>query len=267
MALSLLLLISSGLFLRSLQGATEIDPGFDEPKNIVMASLDPGLQGYEEVRARDFLNRITEEIGALPEVSHVGLTGQLPLGLGSSDTGVTIPGYDFGENEPRNIHYVYVGEGYLETMGIDLVEGRTYTRADDADRPARHRSEQALRGPVLARRVRPGQDRTNTGARAHRDRGRGNGQVHESRRGPQGVHVPVVPRTIPLRHGGRRTHAHRSAGGPPADAEHHSLRGSRHARLRRAHHGGPHGHRAPAHAARCSDCSAYSRSQPSVSTA
>jgi predicted permease len=135
MALSLLLLISSGLFLRSLQGATEIDPGFDEPKNIVMASLDPGLQGYEEVRARDFLDRITEEIGALPEVSHVGLTGQLPLGLGSSDTGVTIPGYDFAENEPRNINYVYVGEGYLETMGIDLVEGRTYTRADDADSP------------------------------------------------------------------------------------------------------------------------------------
>ena len=48
--------------MRSLQGATEIDPGFDKPKNIVMASLDPGLQGYEEVRPRDFLDRITEEM-------------------------------------------------------------------------------------------------------------------------------------------------------------------------------------------------------------
>jgi macrolide transport system ATP-binding/permease protein len=65
----------------------------------------------------------------------VGLTGQLPLGLSSSDTDVTIPGYDFAESDPRNINYVYVGEGYLETMDIDLVEGRTYTRADDADSP------------------------------------------------------------------------------------------------------------------------------------
>ncbi len=133
MALSLLLLISSGLFLRSLQGATEIDPGFDEPENIVMASLDPGLQGYDEASAEAFLDRVTEDIGALPEVTNVALTSNLPLGLGSSDRGVGIPGYEFAENEPRNIHYQYVGEGYLETMGIELVEGRTYTRADDGE--------------------------------------------------------------------------------------------------------------------------------------
>lgn len=135
MALSLVLLISSGLFLRSLQGATEIDPGFDEPKNIVMASLDPALQGYDEPAAREFLDRVTEQIGALPEVTDVALTWQLPLGLGSSDTGVTIPGYEFAENEPRNIHYSYIGAGYIETMGIDLMEGRTFTRADDEDAP------------------------------------------------------------------------------------------------------------------------------------
>jgi predicted permease len=135
MALSLVLLISSGLFLRSLQGATEIDPGFDEPKNIVMASLDPALQGYDEPAAREFLDRVTEQIGTLPEVTDVALTWQLPLGLGSSDTGVTIPGYEFAENEPRNINYSYIGAGYIETMGIDLVEGRTFTRADDENSP------------------------------------------------------------------------------------------------------------------------------------
>jgi predicted permease len=131
MALSLLLLISSGLFLRSLQGATEIDPGFDEPGNLVVASLDPGLQGYDQAQARELFDRLAEQIGALPEVTGVGLTTTLPLGLGSSDRGVGIPGYEFAEGERNSLHYAYVTEGYLEAMGIDVIEGRGFTRQDD----------------------------------------------------------------------------------------------------------------------------------------
>lgn len=131
MALSLLLLISSGLFLRSLQGATEIDPGFDEPRSLVLASVDPGLQGYDEVRSREFLDRLQTEVDALPEVVAVGLTDNAPLGLGSSDRGVDIPGYEFAEGERRSLMYANITEGYLEAMGVRLVEGRTYTRQDD----------------------------------------------------------------------------------------------------------------------------------------
>lgn len=135
MALSLLLLISSGLFLRSLQGATEIDPGFDDPATLVMASLDPGLQGYDEARSREFLDRITAEVLALPEVSAVGLIDQAPLGLGGSDRGVNIPGYDFAEGELRSLMYARVTEGYLEAMGGRLLAGRTFTRQDDEAGP------------------------------------------------------------------------------------------------------------------------------------
>ncbi len=71
-ALSLLLLVSSGLFLRSLQGATEIDPGFAEPANLVTAAADPGLQGYDEARSRAFWDEVLQEVGALPEVRAVG---------------------------------------------------------------------------------------------------------------------------------------------------------------------------------------------------
>jgi predicted permease len=134
-ALSLLLLTSSGLFLRSLQAATRIDPGFESPANLVMASVDPSLQGYEEARSRAFWDRMLEEIGALPEVSSVGLTLTAPLGLGSSDRSVEVPGYEFAEGERSSLHYTYVSEGYLETMGIDLVEGRTFTRQDDENGP------------------------------------------------------------------------------------------------------------------------------------
>ncbi|HVS64185.1 MAG TPA: ABC transporter permease [Thermoanaerobaculia bacterium] len=135
MALSVLLLISSGLFLRSLQGATEIDPGFDDPAHLVMASVDPGLQGYDEDRSREMLDRLLEEAGARPEVAAVGLVDQAPLGLGGSDRGVEIPGYEFGEGELRSIKYADVSEGYLEALGTRLLEGRTFTRQDDADAP------------------------------------------------------------------------------------------------------------------------------------
>lgn len=134
-ALSLILLTSAGLFLRSLQSATRIDPGFDDPANLVMASVDPQLQGYDEVQARDFWDRVLEEVGRMPEVASVALTSTPPLGLSSSDRGVAIPGYEFAENERSSLRYGYVSEGYVETMGIDLLEGRSFTEADDADAP------------------------------------------------------------------------------------------------------------------------------------
>jgi predicted permease len=133
MALSLILLISSGLFLRALQSATEIDPGMDEPKNLVMASMDPGLQGYDEPRCRQFYDRLIDELKALPNVNAVGFTNSVPLGFGSSDRGVEIPGYEFAEGERKSLNYSYVTEGYLETTGIDLLEGRTFTRQDNKD--------------------------------------------------------------------------------------------------------------------------------------
>jgi predicted permease len=135
MALSLLLLISSGLFLRSLQGATQIDPGFEDPANLVMASLDPGLQGYDETRAREFFDRVQDAIRALPEVTSVAMTNSIPLGFGNADRSISIPGYHFAEGERNSLMYAYVAEGYLETMGIELLQGRSYTRADDAEPP------------------------------------------------------------------------------------------------------------------------------------
>jgi len=133
MALSLLLLVSSGLFLRSLQSATRIDPGFENPRSLALASVDPGLQGYEEPEARAFWDRMLGDVRALPEVTDAALTLYAPLGLDSSDRGIDLPDYEFAENERRSLRYSYVSEGYFETMGIDLVQGRTLARTDDAD--------------------------------------------------------------------------------------------------------------------------------------
>ena len=134
-ALSLVLLIGSGLFLRSLQGAMHIDPGFDDPAHLVVASVDPALQGYDEGPAKEFLDRLMEEVSASPDVASVGMTNDLPLDLSNSDRGVTVPGYDFAEGELRSFMYAIVTEGYLETMGVRVLEGRTFTRQDDASGP------------------------------------------------------------------------------------------------------------------------------------
>lgn len=132
-ALSLMLLVGSGLFLRSLQRATRIDPGFDQPGNLVTAAFDPTLQGYDGEDGWTLLDRLTEETRGLPGVEGAGIASWLPLGLSTSDRGIGIPGYTFAEDERRSIFYTRVTEGYLEAMGVELVEGRAFRRSDDAD--------------------------------------------------------------------------------------------------------------------------------------
>jgi predicted permease len=133
MALSLLLLVTSGLFLRSLQSATDIDPGFDDPAHLATLAADPGLQGYDEAAGRAFWDRMLRDVGAIPGVRSVALTWTLPLGLNSSDQSISIPGYEFAPDERNSIPFSYVSEGYFEAMGIDVVEGRTFGPLDDAD--------------------------------------------------------------------------------------------------------------------------------------
>jgi len=132
-ALSLMLLVGSGLFLRSLQGASQIDPGFDEPRNLVTAALDPSLQGYEDEEVWVLLDRLVADLRALPGVSEAGMVSWLPLGLNNSDRGIEIPGYTFAEDERRSINYTQATEGYFEAMGVDFLEGRGFARSDDAD--------------------------------------------------------------------------------------------------------------------------------------
>ncbi|MCA9739604.1 MAG: ABC transporter permease, partial [Gemmatimonadetes bacterium] len=131
MALSLLLLISSGLFLRSLQRASEIDPGIAEPQNLVTASLDPALLSYGPEQSRALFDRLLGELRAEPGITAAGMTDALPLGLDGSDRSVEVPGYEFAEGELRSLMTAIVSEGYLEAAGVRLVEGRTFELRDD----------------------------------------------------------------------------------------------------------------------------------------
>lgn len=135
MALSLVLLITSGLFLRGLKNAALIDPGIEAPANLVTVSIDPALRGYDDARIEAFYDRLLAEVKARPEIEAAGMIDQLPLGLGGSDRGVSVPGYEFAEGELQSLMYGIVTEGYLEAAGIRLVEGRGFERRDDEAAP------------------------------------------------------------------------------------------------------------------------------------
>jgi predicted permease len=132
MALSLLLLVSAGLFLQNLRGATNIDKGFNS-ENLLLATADPGLQGYERERTENFYREVVERTEAIPGVESVGLSTLVPLSMGGSDRGVAIPGYEPLPDENMSIMYSYVDQGYFTAMGIPFAEGRAFNNADVAE--------------------------------------------------------------------------------------------------------------------------------------
>src|SRR5262249_25556987 len=90
-AICSVLLVSAGLFFRSLQRASEIDLGF-RPKNVLLASVDLGLQGYSEDRARQFHGQLVEKVKALPGAQTASLSSAIPFNYQVDFTEITIDG-------------------------------------------------------------------------------------------------------------------------------------------------------------------------------
>ena len=93
-ALSLVLLISAGLIVRSLQAAQRMRPGFN-PQNAVTLSVDVGLQGYDDEKGRAFYQRLMERAKTIPGLSSVAATNVLPLALDYSSNTIYIEGQPF----------------------------------------------------------------------------------------------------------------------------------------------------------------------------
>lgn len=132
MALSIVLLVSAGLFLVNLRSAEVLDKGF-ATENRLVAAMNPGLQGYGRPEIEAFYSRLLERLRANPRVQSAALMSTAPLSLGSSDRGVAIPGYVPRDGEGMQVHYSQISPGYFEAMGIPLIEGRDFTDADSAD--------------------------------------------------------------------------------------------------------------------------------------
>ena len=130
-ALSIILLVSAGLFLRNLEHATQVDKGFDS-SNLLIADLDPGLQGYSRARTEQFYQQLIERIRANPAVAGVALINDVQLGIGNSDWGVQIPGYTPQTTERMSIDAAVVSPDYFSVLGTRLVNGREFRATDDS---------------------------------------------------------------------------------------------------------------------------------------
>ena len=130
-AISLTLLIGSGLFVRSLQKAQAIDPGFyTGPAVIVLPNIE--LSGYDETRGRQLQQQMAERLRALPGVTHVTLANRLPLGSGVQTRGMNIAGVQPPPGlDKLDIDFVQVDENYFNTLEIPIIAGRSFGASDN----------------------------------------------------------------------------------------------------------------------------------------
>jgi macrolide transport system ATP-binding/permease protein len=150
--LSLVLLVSAGLVLRGLQQARLLNPGFN-PQNAVEMSFDLSLQRYDEARVKQFKRQLLDRVRVLPGVEAAGLTNFLPLTLNINQNAIYIEGQPpvQGGNAPTAMAAAAT-PGYLQAMGVRLLEGRDFAETDDETRP-----RVAVVNETFARRFWPGQ--------------------------------------------------------------------------------------------------------------
>src|SRR3989449_1316274 len=130
-SLSFILLVGAGLLLQSLLRVRTTSPGFTT-RGVQSTALDLVSAGYDPVRAQIFQDALLERIRALPGVESAAFARMTPLSyLSSSETPIVVEGYQPPPEESPVVEYNEVGPNYFVTLGIPLVEGREFTRADD----------------------------------------------------------------------------------------------------------------------------------------
>ncbi|HEY6304861.1 MAG TPA: ABC transporter permease [Candidatus Angelobacter sp.] len=129
LALSLLLLVCAGLFIRSFQNAQRFDPGFN-PGHVLLSSYDLFGEGYSEADGIEFNRQLLAKVQALPGVQSASLADWVPLGLTWNGAGVAPEGYVPQRHENMTVASLEVSPGYFQTMQIPLVTGRDFTPGD-----------------------------------------------------------------------------------------------------------------------------------------
>ena len=124
-ALSLVLLATAGLFLRSLENASSIDIGF-KPDNILVTAVDPQVHNYSREKSVQFLSQLRERVSALPGVRSVSFVDIVPLSMAASSTNFDVDASGERPAQTARAYVLSIGSGYFQTMGIPLLRGRDF---------------------------------------------------------------------------------------------------------------------------------------------
>jgi len=151
-AVSLMLLTTAGLFVRTLLNLQAVDVGFNQDK-LLTFSLQPSLVGYKGERLEQFYRDITTRLDALPGVSSATF-GQVPLLAHlSNDSELILPGETAHSGGEHFTNVQVVRENYHATMEIPVVRGRGFTERDD-----RNAQKVIVVSETIARKFFPGED-------------------------------------------------------------------------------------------------------------
>jgi putative ABC transport system permease protein len=134
-ALSCVLLICGGLFLRSMQFANKTDPGFYRD-GITLFSVNLDLRHYDEAHGRVFQRNLMDRLHTISGVDDVSMAFPLPLDAYNYSSAVLAEGYVPRTDREGNVAKLsVVGPHYFETMGTRIVAGRAITERDTASSP------------------------------------------------------------------------------------------------------------------------------------
>jgi predicted permease len=150
---SLVLVIAASLFVRSLEHAQSVNPGF-QPDHVLNLSMDPAQIGYDPSRIRAFYHELEDRVRAVPGVQHASLAYTVPMTYYNAAADVIYEGQVLRSGEKGvSSSYNKVGTDYFATMGVPLLEGRAFTTADSETS-----SRVVIVNQFLANRLWPGQE-------------------------------------------------------------------------------------------------------------
>lgn len=151
-SLSFILLAGAGLLLQSAQRIQNASPGFST--DVIVSSADLFSAGYKLERAKSFHTHLLDRVRAIPGVESAALARLMPFSYSVfSEERLEFDGYQPAPDEQTSLSYVQVGEDYFKTLGIPIVAGREFQRADDENtQPA------AVINETMAAKYWPGKD-------------------------------------------------------------------------------------------------------------
>jgi len=134
LALSIVLVVTAGLFAVSLRNLLQRSPGF-QPENLLSFSVDPGLSGYTGARELAFLQELERRLSALPGAVAVGAARGGVFNGSDRGANVTVEGYHARPDEDVECAVDAVSAGFFHTLKVPLLEGHDFTEADGNGAP------------------------------------------------------------------------------------------------------------------------------------
>jgi predicted permease len=133
-ALSMMLLVCAGLFIKSLYNVSRVDLGL-KLDNVITFRISPALNGYTSDQSVAFFERVEDALAAIPGVTGV-TAAAVPLLAGSnSGNTVRVQGFDAGPDTDTESRFNQTAPDYFRTLGVALLAGREFTRADAKPTP------------------------------------------------------------------------------------------------------------------------------------